>query len=133
MQNKSGWGLRKFLERIEIPLLLVDSEGSIVMENEMARQVLGKPADAIEGNRGGVVFDCVHSFEPGGCGGTIHCKSCTIRNTVEETFRTGQPVYRRGATLRVIKDASEKDIASYISTSLADDVVILQIEDISVS
>ncbi len=76
------------------------------------------------------MFDCIHASKPGGCGETIHCKACTIRNTVEETFETGRSFHRIPATLKVIKKAETKDIASYISTEKSGDFVILKIEEL---
>ena len=133
MQNSIPWDMRSFLDRIEIPVLIVDPEGTIVLENSAARDVTGKESVQIEGFKGGDVFDCVHSFEIGGCGNTIHCKACTIRQSVNETFSSGKPVYRRPASLRVVKKGADFKIESYITTILADHVVILYVEDIQIN
>ena len=131
--SRSRETLLDFLDNLEVPILVVNQEGVVDDKNEAARDVLGKGSDDIMGHRGGEVFDCIHSFKPGGCGGTIHCKACVIRNTVEETFRTGQFFLRVPATLKIIKNAQEKDISSYISTYKEGDYVYLKIEDLSMS
>lgn len=128
--SKPVGSLETLLDKIDLPVLLVNEDGAVVCENRMALSVLGKSKVDVEGFMGGDVFDCIHSSKPGGCGKTIHCKACTIRNTVEETYRTGNAFNRIPATLKVVKNAMTRDISSYISTNKAGDFVVLRIEDL---
>ncbi|MEW6488773.1 MAG: PAS domain-containing protein [Thermodesulfobacteriota bacterium] len=81
--------LRRFLDRLEAPVLLVDGEGAVLTANRAARELLGKSLPEIEGHRSGDVMECARARLPGGCGRTEHCRACAIRIAVSETFATG--------------------------------------------
>ena len=82
--------LQDFLDRLGVPVLLLESDARVLTGNKLARDLLGKGLGDLEGRRGGEVIECTHSKTPEGCGQTVHCKTCTIRNTVLETFETGR-------------------------------------------
>ena len=76
------------------------------------------------------MFECAYATLPGGCGNTIHCDGCTIRNTVMDTFQTGKshlkkPAYR----IHGIPDKNQ-EIHYLISTVKVKDVVLLRIDKI---
>ena len=120
--------LRDFLDRLGVPVLLMEQEGRVLSANGPAQRLLGKALPDIEDRLGGEVLECIHASEPGGCGGTIHCKSCTIRLTVMDTYATGTchagvPAYQD------IRDAAgDTRVRFLISTEKVGSYVMLRID-----
>jgi hypothetical protein len=82
------------------------------------------------GFRGGDVFECAYASLPGGCGETIHCEACTIRNTVMDTFKTGKSHLKTPAYLLQGIPDNYHEIQFEISTEKVKDVVLLRIDKI---
>ena len=119
--------LRFYLDTLNIPVMVVNADGVVTMTNRDACELLGKVAAAIEGERGGIVFECAYSRLPGGCGKTIHCSGCAIRRAVIETFATGKSLVNVPAYLNRNPD-SPRRIDLTISTEKAGDVVLLRVD-----
>ena len=120
-----GMRLERFLDGLPTPILLVDSEGEVIHVNRSAQSFLDKPLDQINAHISCRVFECEYAFLPGGCGQTVHCSGCAIRNTVMDTYRTGRsgnrvpaPISRRGGNR----------IEFLISTEKIGDVVALRVD-----
>ena len=124
----SGVPIARFLEELDEPVLLMDADHTVGMVNEAALDLLGQGADAVLGERTGTVFDCENAHMPGGCGATIHCSGCVIRQAVAHTHLTGEPRTRIPATLRVVDDADLGDVELVVSTVLLDGRVLLKID-----
>lgn len=122
-----GGYLRNYLDSFTLPIILVNSEGKAAMTNATACAALGKCADEIEGQLGGVVFECAHARLPGGCGQTVCCSGCVIRRTVMATFTDGKSRKRVPAALTRDTQADQQ-IDLLISTEKAGDYVLLRID-----
>lgn len=130
--------LKSFLNSLTIPLIVVKESGRAEYLNIAAENLTGKKSEEASDMLGGDIFECIHSKEPGGCGGTIHCKLCTIRNSVEHTFKTGESLIDIPATLKIKPNAINLEAHSFISTirkEIKKDifVVILTIREFSAS
>jgi PAS domain-containing protein len=128
--SPKGESMASFLDRLGVPVLVVDSDVRVVSANTQACQVLGKPLAAVRDSLGGTAFQCAHADEPGGCGGTVHCRSCTIRRTVRYTFETGKPCVRVRAYPDVECDHQVRTVCLEISTEKVDGYVMLRIDDL---
>ncbi len=82
--------LRSYLDSFDLPIFLVNQEEKILIANEQSMKLLGKEPEEIEDSLGGDAMECAYARLPGGCGHTIHCKTCAMRNSVTETYRTGE-------------------------------------------
>jgi PAS domain-containing protein len=82
-----------FLDRLAPPVLVVDADVRIIAANGKACALLRKKPEEIVGQLGGNAIECRYSRREGGCGQTVHCKSCTIRMLVHDTFTTGRSRY----------------------------------------
>lgn len=129
LSSERGEHLQEFLDRLGVPVLLVESDVRVLTANKPARELLGKGLGEIEGRRGGEVIECVHASEPGGCGQTAHCKACTIRKTVLETFETGKSCLHVQAYPDIQFGQEVKTMSLEISTEKVADVVLLRIDD----
>lgn len=121
--------IETFLDRFDIPILVIDANEGVMAANQKAIKRAGLDKKELKGLRCGDVLQCAHAGEAGGCGRTIHCQSCVIRNTVLYTNKTGLPR---------IRIPSFPDIQQYdniakpmllISTEKVGELVLLKIEE----
>jgi PAS domain-containing protein len=122
--------LDDLLNILEAPVLVVDEQGDIVTGNKKALQMLNKSLDEVKGFKGGDVMECAHAALPGGCGNTIHCAACTIRNNVMHTFETGISKINKQAYLNKRRTDGVEKIRFIISTEKVSDFVLLRIDDV---
>lgn len=111
-------------------MLVVNSNARIACVNKQAQEVLQKKMPAMEGQTGGDVFECAYAKLPAGCGKTIHCDGCTIRNTVMDTFNTGNSHLHTPAYLIQGAPDENQEIKFLISTEKFSDMVLLRIDKI---
>ena len=121
----AGLSFDDYLDRFDTPILMVNAGGRIVASNKMALHVLGKPQDKIIGFLGGEALECEYARLPEGCGNTIHCPACTIRNTVMETMETGKSQVHVPVKL----NREDQEVSMHISTEKVDSFVRVKIED----
>jgi PAS domain-containing protein len=120
----AGISYGAYLERFPFPVVLVEGAGRVVAINRPACDFLGREPTDVIGLLGGEAMECARARLPGGCGKTVHCSTCTIRNSVTLTHRTGQAVTRAPARLR----RSDRTFDLLISTALAGKLVRVTIE-----
>lgn len=123
--------LLDFIDRLTEPVVVVDSSGSIISANKAARELLQKELPDMVGFQGGNVFECVFAKLPGGCGKTLHCDGCTIRNTVMDTMQSNKSHLNVPAGLSRGTTDKYDEIQLFISTEKVKDVVMLRIDKIS--
>ena len=128
MQNPDNKSLREYLDDMKAPVLVVDEEGTILIANKAISGMLGKKVEDIEAFKGGVAMECAYARLPEGCGNTIHCKTCTIRNNVMETFVTGKCKNRTPAFLDQVQGDDVGKLEFFISTEKVGDLVLLRID-----
>ena len=122
--------LKDLLNSLVAPVLAIDEEGRVITLNNKAQKIISKKRGDIEGKLGGDVFECIYARLPGGCGHTTHCKSCTIRNTVTDTFNTGISQQKVPAYPDLETPEGPKQIRFLISTEKVDNIVLLRIDEI---
>ena len=127
IRASGGMLLQSFLDGLKAPIVLVDGDGVVVTANGEARAMLGKTSIQINGFRGGEVFECEYAYLPEGCGSTVHCSGCTIRNTVMDTLQSGKSHEKTPAYLNQ-REAGR--IAFLISTEKVGDYVLLRVDDV---
>ncbi|MDH4232405.1 MAG: PAS domain-containing protein [Nitrospirota bacterium] len=123
--------LQNYLNRFSGPVFLVGPEGRIITANTQAFSALGKKPEEIEGQLGGDAFECQYAKLPGGCGQTVHCKTCTIRLTVTDTLQSGRSHIRVAAYPDLHHVTRENRIRFLISTERVGNAVLLRIDEIS--
>ena len=126
-----GMPLTQYLEGIQVPVVVVNDKGAITTANQKAFDLLGKTSVQIQGFDGGEVFECEYVRLPGGCGKTIHCSGCTIRNTVIDTMQTGKRYSWVPAYLEQRSDNEPRPIELFISTEKKGEFVFLRIEEMN--
>jgi len=124
-----GIDLNRYLDLLDAPVVLVDEEARVLSANHLAQESFHIPAGMVPSPRlCGDVFECENAERPEGCGRTVPCLSCAIRNTVMETHRTGDPVDGRPAVLTRRLRSSGAGLDLRISARREGRVVLLRIE-----
>jgi len=126
-------GFLEFIDSLEAAVVVVDGTGNVNSANKQARALLHKELPHIEGFKGGDVFECAFAKLPEGCGETIHCDACTIRNTVMDTFQTGRSHVKTPAYLLRGFPENNNEIRFLISTEKVNDIVLLRIDEVGTS
>lgn len=120
---------KSILDSIDEPLLLMQPDPrQVYAANRKAAAVFGKDLSAIEGHRGGEVFDCIHSFTEAGCGKDVNCENCKIKNAVVETFASGVPVNNVSMFLEIKKRDSINAYLLEVSTERVGELALLRID-----
>jgi transcriptional regulator with PAS, ATPase and Fis domain len=125
--QKIDWA--EFLDSLEIPIVVIDATGKATGANRQARKLLHKELPEIVGFQGGDVFECAYAKLPQGCGNTIHCSGCTIRNTVMDTFESGKSHLEVPAPLIQGTPDKNQELQFLVSTEKVGDVVLLRIDE----
>lgn len=127
--SQLGVSMQQFLDRLPAPLLVVDDSGIVVGANQRAQILLGKDLPEIYGQRGGNVIECAYAYLPEGCGHTVHCRGCAIRNAVEETYATGKSLQRVPGYADGDRYTGPAGVRFLISTEKVGEVVLLRIDE----
>lgn len=122
-----GVELNEYIEDLPVPILLVTEERIVLAANKIARKVIDKESYQISQQRAGEVFECINAKSQEGCGLTVHCSGCVIRQSVIETYKTGEGISNKPAILHQYRDGK---IDMYISTEKVGDTVLLRVDKI---
>lgn len=130
----SGFEPRKakeVLDYVQEAVFVMNADGVIKGANQSGLKMLGKNMAKIENALGGDAFECSYSGEAGGCGNTLHCKTCAIKNTVMDTLATGHGYKKVPAFQSIKTDGGIKTLKFYISTEKVGESILLRIDKIS--
>ena len=93
--------LRAMLDALPAMVMVVDEDVRILDYNQAAASLLPGGPDTFFMKRSGDAMHCLHSLEtPQGCGHSVQCQRCVVRNSVQEAIR-GATVARRRARLEL--------------------------------
>jgi hypothetical protein len=118
---------KEFIESFSFPVLSVNANVMVFDANTPAQKLLGKGIEEITGRLGGEVIECLQSQLPGGCGQTICCIGCAIRQAVTMTHKTGIQFIDVNAFQVISTRDGPKRIQFKISTVRRSSSVLLKI------
>ena len=134
--TKRDHSLRTLLNYLGAPILVVDDDARVLDASDSALALLSMTAEQLQGALAGDVIECANAKLPQGCGHTVHCLACAIRNCVRETAETGHPFTRVPAWIRQ-HDATAHPATwrtrYLISTEKVGPTVLLRIDDVDVA
>jgi two-component system, chemotaxis family, chemotaxis protein CheY len=119
-----GLPLNEYLDGFDCPVLIVNGDGRMLASNLLAAQMLGKSEAEIVGLLGGEAMECEFARLPEGCGNTVHCETCTIRNTVMHTMTSRDAI--KDAPVKLRKNG--RLIHLFMSTNYMDGLVQIVID-----
>lgn len=122
-----GLDFSTYLDQFEQPIAVINAEGRVLYLNDSLARMLEKSRESYLGMRGGEVMECMFARLPQGCGNTVHCSACTIRQTVMHTMTTGESRKTMPATL----NQAGRKLDLKISTHKEGEVVYLKIDDMN--
>ena len=94
-------------DEIPMAIIIVDDDVKAQFINKEGKKLIDNETEIYQ-KKGGEILKCVHSKEHTlGCGHSSFCKSCIIRNSVNEAV-TGKKTYRKQTVLRL--RTKEKEI-----------------------
>ncbi len=100
-------------------IMLLNENCEVLQMNKTARLFAGQNHEDASGKCPGDVFDCIYSFiDEKGCGKSLYCKECVIRNTVYDTFINNNEHQRVETTLSIKRDNLENEYHILLSASL---------------
>ena len=131
MQNHPEFHETVF-EAVPSPILVVDSELSIIDFNVAAAKVAEPVVFEILRPRSGDVLGCVHA-EPNGCGNSPACRRCVLAGSLREAIE-GRSVRRRAAHLHVRKGDAIVEAELLVTTAPFEDdtqrLALMVLEDV---
>jgi PAS domain-containing protein len=118
---------RRHLDRLAVPLLVVDDDARVLIANKQARLIFGKTPEEIEGKLYGMAVDCSNAHLLGRCGRTVHCRECSIRHVVADTYATGRSHSNVPVCLDTTSSQGRSKLRFLISSEKAGEVVLLRL------
>jgi PAS domain S-box-containing protein len=133
---KNEQELDAIYQNAPVIMMLVDKERRVRKINDSGAKFAGEYPDELIGMRGGEALRCIHHLDdPKGCGFGPFCDECTVRNTIMDTFATGQSHEMVEATLPFLLEGKKKELTFLLSTSLIrfkeEPMVLVSILDIT--
>lgn len=125
----SGHSLESYLNRFNVPVFVVDANYCIVSANDQGQVLAVHDLEEIRGDLTGDVFGCLHADDPDGCGESLHCRTCTIRNTIKQVIETGDPCLHQLACQDLDTVIGPRSVSFIISAEKAGDSVLLKIDE----
>jgi len=127
--------LAKAFDAMPSPVFVVDADVRIYEYNIAAEALLTAEKPEVLRMRGGEALHCLHHHvEENGCGRTVACADCVVRNSVNKAFHGGK-VVRSRQKMELVRD--EKVIEVYVLVTSSPFVfqnthyAILVLEDIT--
>ena len=133
MKNCGQLQYEHLLNAIPVPIFIVDEDVRILDSNAAAEKAFGLSRDAIRSRRGGEALGCLRS-QAEGCGKSLDCKSCVIRNSVSKCLDAVSTTQRR-MKFEIRTEAKKAELELLISTcplpEAGKNAVLLIVEDIT--
>lgn len=89
--DKSRIELQTIYDNAPVMMCVVDKDGRIQFANKAFTELAGVQEDLLRGGAIGGVIGCLSSMDDTrGCGFGLKCGSCSLRNAMNSTFKTGK-------------------------------------------
>ena len=100
--------LQTIFDAVNVGLLLINEEGVVKQVNHTLSRWVGRDLAAGSAIQPGDFVGCIHAVgDPAGCGHTVHCARCPIRNTFQSALQSGQAVHDVEVETRLAADGKE--------------------------
>ncbi|MFZ5353162.1 MAG: PAS domain S-box protein [Bacillota bacterium] len=100
-----------------IGMVVLDENGVIKNANLTFIKMIGGQIPNYLGNRIGATLGCLYSYNDyGGCGFSVDCKACRLRNIVEYVWKNERPVYGLEVLHVKLVEGREKSVWYRISS-----------------
>ena len=116
-----------FLDNLDRPILILDSENNVKSGNYLAETLLSKKI--FVKSKAGDLLECKNALLPGGCGNTPGCRGCRIKKSITYTYQTGRSLNN---VSEVVEKSNNGEINKFLvifSTEKSGDYVIFRIKN----
>ncbi len=127
MDFQQGVDLYCFLDSLNTPLFVRGEDDNVQFVNRAAATLLDLDRSEFTPKKPGLVFECQYARLPEGCGNTIHCSGCAMRQAIKQTAATGQGVVRQPAKLKL----EDREASLLITTEKVGDLILMRIDEIT--
>jgi hypothetical protein len=118
--------VREFLNSLPGPVFVVDQDGRVLIANQHAYDTVKRPMLEVDGFLGGEVIRCTNAHQPEGCGKSVHCVGCSIKDSINHTSRTGKSTQWVPAKIQV--EGTKDEMNYLLSTEKVGNFILLRIE-----
>ena len=134
--NTDDKELLAVFDNAAVVLILIDEAGRVIRINKPGSKMIKMKNHEAVGRLAGDVLNCVTvSRDEKICGLGDKCKSCFVRNTFTNTFRTGKPHYKKEGIFHIFADNKVVQLDLQISSSILKisdkPYILLTIDDIT--
>lgn len=120
---------QRFIDSLHDPILFMQGDPRLVLTgNYKALDLFGKRLDQIQNQRGGQVFDCIHSFSEKGCGLDTNCQDCSIKDAIVATFTQKKSSTKIFSVLDVFRNERTTPHHLEITTEPLGDFALVRID-----
>jgi PAS domain S-box-containing protein len=100
--------LEAVFEASPIGMLLLNEKAEVIKINGVIEKLVGQYR---LGDQPGNLFRCIHSLEnPKGCGHSLFCPKCPIRNAIKTTLENGRPARCAEVLSTLLIDGKKTDV-----------------------
>jgi hypothetical protein len=90
-QGATENSIKEFLEKLPVPVVSIAADNTIISANSKASDIFRLEPEKNFEKKTGELFNCKNSHSAGGCGKTVDCMKCMIRNLILTTYLDGIP------------------------------------------
>ncbi|WDP89159.1 MAG: PAS domain-containing protein [Desulfobacter sp.] len=126
-------GLLKVIDTLPVAVSVINGNRRVVLANRAIARLTNKKNEELLGKVGGEALGCIHKDDsPLGCGFGPDCVKCRLRQSLETTLETKEPLSMVETTM-AFKGGNECHlrISTLPLVLNQEDVVLLSIEDIT--
>ena len=123
-----GEPMSAFLDKFPGPVFMINSGCEIISANTEGARSLGKDLSEFAGKKVGSALECKYVEKESDCGENEHCRTCTIRNCIINTYETGKSILKVPAYPDIHEVVSGVEVKYLISTEKTGKAIIVKIE-----
>ncbi len=131
-EELKGRELEKFRRAVGCPVVLLNKDLRVLASNESCLSMICAGETRPRGLRWGEFMGCQNAQSPELCGNTPHCLECVIRQTANQTLKTGKPQKKVSASLVREERGRKERLELTFSTESLGDLVQVTVENLSV-
>jgi len=112
-RQEDGLSQNDYLEQFDLPVVVCRVDGHVLGLNRAMREWFGNPLREGFDGQLGEVAECIYARRPEGCGNTIHCETCAIRQAIRRAA-AGEPTLKEKAYLHRAADRLELSVSAVL-------------------
>lgn len=125
--KKDKQSFEKLINKFSNPVVLLDKTGLSICANDSARKRFH--INYIDHKMAGDLIQCIHASRENGCGKQVHCKTCTLRNILNETYTNNKCFQNVSFNYHVIEHGRDEYKSITVSSKKIGDNVFIEVQN----